>query len=183
MMDAPQQGNVYVDPDYRQLNPRYGRNNEKPIWGLAKPLPRVIRPGMRRGEETQQKAYGSEPPGQSQPAPEMDATPGMGMSTSHSGTTESRSQKPQPPPTYSAAAQQGEPRQHALYAPQQDGVLRPMETEASDMPSQKPGAEQVEMEQPPEEEFLNFWVKIRHYMKEPFAEFLAVSLLYAPTSV
>lgn len=174
MMDAPQQG-VYVDPNYRQLNPRYGRNNEEPVWGLAKPLPRVVRPGMRRGEEKQQKAYGAEPPGETQPAPEVGATPGM--STSQSGTAESRpQQQPQGPPTYSSAAQQGVATEHAVYAPQQDGTLRPMETEASDMPSQKPGAEQVEMEQPPQEEFLNLWVKIRHYMKEPFAEFLAVSL-------
>lgn len=72
--------------------------------------------------------------------------------------------------------------QHAVYATQQDGMLRPMETEASDMPSQKPGAEHVEMEQLPEEEFLNSWVKARHYMKVPFAEFLAVSLHCTPST-
>lgn len=176
MMDAPQQGPVYIDRDYRQLNPRYGRNNEKPVWGLAKPLPRVVRPGMRRDEHDQPKAYEPQPPGQSQPAPELGATPGLTTSNSQSGTAESRPQhsQPQPPPTYSAAAQQGAPRQHAVYAPQQDGILRPMETEASDMPS-KAGVEQVEMGQAAEEEFLNHWVKMRHYLKEPLAEFLAVS--------
>ncbi|KAF2136498.1 uncharacterized protein K452DRAFT_237420 [Aplosporella prunicola CBS 121167] len=37
----------YVDPGYSQLNPSYEQPiNVRPVWGLAKPLPRVIRPGM-----------------------------------------------------------------------------------------------------------------------------------------
>lgn len=37
----------YVDPGYSQLNPAYDQPvNIRPVWGLAKPLPRVIRPGM-----------------------------------------------------------------------------------------------------------------------------------------
>jgi len=37
----------YVDPGYSQLNPAYEQPlNTRPVWGLAKPLPRVIRPGM-----------------------------------------------------------------------------------------------------------------------------------------
>lgn len=37
----------YVDPGYTQLNPSYDQpENVRPVWGLAKPLPRVLRPGM-----------------------------------------------------------------------------------------------------------------------------------------
>ncbi|KAF4610411.1 hypothetical protein G7Y89_g15708 [Cudoniella acicularis] len=37
----------YVDPGYSELNPAYDRPaNTRPVWGLAKPLPRVLRPGM-----------------------------------------------------------------------------------------------------------------------------------------
>jgi aquaglyceroporin related protein len=35
---------------------------------------------------------------------------------------------------------------------------------------------EAEMGQPEQEEFLNNWVKLRNYMKEPFAEWLAVSI-------
>jgi aquaglyceroporin related protein len=37
----------HVDPGYAELNPAYDQPvNTRPVWGLAKPLPRVIRPGM-----------------------------------------------------------------------------------------------------------------------------------------
>ena len=37
----------YVDPGYAQLNPAYEQPaNIRPVWGLAKPLPHVLRPGM-----------------------------------------------------------------------------------------------------------------------------------------
>lgn len=37
----------YVDPGYAQLNPAYSQPMySKPVWSLAKPLPRVVRPGM-----------------------------------------------------------------------------------------------------------------------------------------
>ena len=37
----------YVDPGYAELNPAYDQpTNTRPVWGLARPLPRVIRPGM-----------------------------------------------------------------------------------------------------------------------------------------
>ena len=37
----------YVDPGYADLNPAYDQPvNTRPVWGLAKPLPRIIRPGM-----------------------------------------------------------------------------------------------------------------------------------------
>lgn len=37
----------YIDPGYVDLNPAYEvAPNARPVWGLAKPLPHVIRPGM-----------------------------------------------------------------------------------------------------------------------------------------
>ncbi|KUI63884.1 hypothetical protein VM1G_10637 [Cytospora mali] len=37
----------YVDPGYLDLNPAYEQApNSRPVWGLAKPLPHVVRPGM-----------------------------------------------------------------------------------------------------------------------------------------
>lgn len=37
----------FVQPGYAELNPEYDQGvNAKPVWSLAKPLPRVVRPGM-----------------------------------------------------------------------------------------------------------------------------------------
>lgn len=37
----------YVNPDYALFNPAYSQPvSAKPVWSLAKPLPRVVRPGM-----------------------------------------------------------------------------------------------------------------------------------------
>lgn len=45
--DAMAANTSYVDPGYSQLNPEYEQpSNVRPVWGLAKPLPRVLRPGM-----------------------------------------------------------------------------------------------------------------------------------------
>lgn len=40
----------YIDPRYIDHNPRYNRQENKPVWGLAKPLPRMVRRG--RDEST-----------------------------------------------------------------------------------------------------------------------------------
>lgn len=46
-LDAILANQPYVDPGYAQLNPAYDQpTNVRPVWGLAKPLPRVLRPGM-----------------------------------------------------------------------------------------------------------------------------------------
>ncbi|KAE8153812.1 aquaporin-like protein [Aspergillus avenaceus] len=70
---------VYVHPDYHKMNPEYGKDEEKPLWGLAKPLPRVVRPGMRRhdgGGVT--SAYSPGQKGESEPVPELGVTPSRG---------------------------------------------------------------------------------------------------------
>lgn len=46
-METLVQNQPYVDPSYAHLNPAYVQpDNVRPVWGLAKPLPRVVRPGM-----------------------------------------------------------------------------------------------------------------------------------------
>lgn len=173
-MEAPplQQGNVYVHPEYQRLNPRYGQNNSNPVWGLAKPLPRVVRPGMRRDESQKQQGCEVNPAGESEPVPELGTTPGL--SSTHSARATSHSAQPIRQDNASTA-RQGIPRQRAVYAPQPDGLLRPMESEvSSDWSTQKTGADDVEMEARPQEEFLNTWAKYRHHLREPLAEWLAV---------
>lgn len=174
MMDAQQQqGTTYIDPEYQGMNPRYGKNNEKPIWGLAKPLPRVVRPGMRRDETNAQNAYQPRPAGEAEPAPELGATPGLASTQSVNDQKNMQDQ-----PTYATAAKQGLPGEKRVYAPQPDGLLRPIESEVnSNALPPNTDREKVNMEkqQQPEDEFLNSWVKIRHQIKEPLAEWLAVS--------
>lgn len=46
----------YEDPEYRDYNPQYERDNNEPLWSLARPLPRVIRPGMRIGKSKKKGA-------------------------------------------------------------------------------------------------------------------------------
>lgn len=47
--NGPQnQHEAYVAPGYVELNPAYGQpRNIRPIWGLADPMPRTIRPGNK----------------------------------------------------------------------------------------------------------------------------------------
>lgn len=46
-IETIQANQPYVDPGYAELNPAYDQPaNTRPVWGLTKPLPRVIRPGM-----------------------------------------------------------------------------------------------------------------------------------------
>jgi hypothetical protein len=49
------QHEAYVAPGYVELNPAYGQpRNIRPIWGLADPMPRTIRPGNKpSNQETQ----------------------------------------------------------------------------------------------------------------------------------
>ncbi|KAJ5871147.1 Glycerol uptake facilitator protein [Penicillium soppii] len=167
------QGPVYQDPEYQSMNPRYGKDNEKPVWGLAKPLPRVVRPGMRRNETTDQKSYNTNPRGEAEPAPELGATPGLANSRSNATDRRTAPPPPQHPPTYASAAQEGLPQEYAVYEAQPDGLLRPMENEVEDGSRT---TQEENMVQPPREEFLNQWVRVRHLLKEPFAEWLATTI-------
>ncbi|KAJ6102389.1 MIP transporter [Penicillium sp. IBT 16267x] len=44
---------TYVQPGYTDLNPSYAQpaNKKRPIWSLARPFPRVVRPSMVPTEE------------------------------------------------------------------------------------------------------------------------------------
>ncbi|CZT44355.1 related to Putative channel protein, exgression is glucose repressed by Mig1 and Mig2 [Rhynchosporium secalis] len=48
---VPTHGMSYIDPTYLQYNPTYRKEQNTPLWGLAKPLPRVVRQGMRRNRD------------------------------------------------------------------------------------------------------------------------------------
>ncbi|KAJ5273240.1 MIP transporter [Penicillium angulare] len=59
----------FVQPGYADLNPSYEQpSNAKPVWSLAKPLPRVVRPGMvpTKEELLQQRANAQLPTENSQ---------------------------------------------------------------------------------------------------------------------
>lgn len=46
-IEAIMSNQAYIDPGYTDLNPAYEvAPNNRPVWGLAKPLPHVVRPGM-----------------------------------------------------------------------------------------------------------------------------------------
>ncbi|KIV86208.1 hypothetical protein PV11_01836 [Exophiala sideris] len=61
----------YVDPGYAQLNPAYDQPvNVRPVWGLAKPLPHVLRPGMVPAQDELEKEVQAQ---QGVPAAQSDA--------------------------------------------------------------------------------------------------------------
>ncbi|KAJ9653176.1 hypothetical protein H2201_009172 [Coniosporium apollinis] len=73
---AAKNSDPYVDPEYRSLNPRYGKSNEKPVWGLAQPLPRVVRSRMRPNREGPVRTtVEGEQKGETEPASQVDITP------------------------------------------------------------------------------------------------------------
>ncbi len=66
---------TFVDPRYQELNPSYQRVRNTPVGGLAKPLPRVVRPGMRKGRDGQEvmknKGAAREEPGSAEPISQL----------------------------------------------------------------------------------------------------------------
>jgi hypothetical protein len=70
-------GGSYVDADYQEFNPQYNRPATQPVWGLSKPFPRVMRPGMRRGPTADNEATIAFEPnevGSTQVAPQISKT-------------------------------------------------------------------------------------------------------------
>ncbi|RDW77046.1 aquaglyceroporin-like protein [Coleophoma cylindrospora] len=66
-----QQGS-YVDPKYYELNPTYQRKPQGPLWGLAKPLPRVVRAGMLgKQDAVEDKQAEHAEPGSSEVIPQV----------------------------------------------------------------------------------------------------------------
>ncbi|SCU92283.1 LADA_0F15588g1_1 [Lachancea dasiensis] len=53
-LHAMQQGQNYVDPFYRELNPSTRSKKSKPVWSLNQPLPHVLDPALTR--KMQQKS-------------------------------------------------------------------------------------------------------------------------------
>lgn len=65
----------FIDPSYYRLNPEYDQPADKPVWGLAKPLPRVVRgkhqgPQAQNGGDAQPRAQNG-----TQPAPQVAKIP------------------------------------------------------------------------------------------------------------
>ena len=79
---------AYIDPDYTLYNPHYEEGTHEPVWSLARPLPRVVRPGMRpesaaQDEDKEEQGESSrdhgrpgpaaeEPPAEAPPSDEQD---------------------------------------------------------------------------------------------------------------
>ncbi|KAJ8059041.1 hypothetical protein OCU04_012021 [Sclerotinia nivalis] len=70
---GPQHEPHYVDREYYDFNPNYQKPKDEPVWGLAKPLPRVVRPGMRRGRNTvvENKLAANGEPGDAEAIPQV----------------------------------------------------------------------------------------------------------------
>jgi aquaglyceroporin related protein len=49
--EKKQEQNISVDNNYYSLNPWYDQQPDKPVFGLAQPLPREVRPGMLWGRQ------------------------------------------------------------------------------------------------------------------------------------
>lgn len=169
---GPQEANsndVYVHPEYREMNPDYMKNHEAPIWGLAKPLPRVVRPGMRRDPTRGDTgAYQTEPKGESEAVPEMKVTPSRtndqkdGPSTPATPSAQRISSRG----TYPGGAQTDTPVEQGIMSPDSGGrVNRPVENEL---------VGQWDQPQLEDHEHLNTWSLVRHWLREPFAEYLGV---------
>ncbi|KAL1957341.1 hypothetical protein VTO42DRAFT_6130 [Malbranchea cinnamomea] len=126
---------VYVHAEYRMLNPRYGKgvsNNDVPIWGLAKLLPRVVRPEMRKAKEEERgnkpEANATIQKGEEEPAPELKVTPSRPQKEGEAeeGGGEAGEQS-------NVAADMGIPYEQAVFpVPEEsdsDRTVHPIETE------------------------------------------------------
>lgn len=154
----PDMSSIYIHPEYHDMNPEYGKTNEEPVWGLAKPLPRVVRPGMRRhdgGGTT--SAYPTGQKGEAEPVPELEATPDQGDEQGKDGQAVSSPQ--------SGTRDDTMLHQEMSNADHTDRVPRPVEDEVTEDGSKPYGG------QP---EHFNKWSMVRHQLREPFAEWLGV---------
>ncbi|OQD70660.1 hypothetical protein PENDEC_c022G05386 [Penicillium decumbens] len=62
---------AYVDPEYTLHNPHYDEETREPVWSLAQPLPRVVRPGMRPVKDEDREEQGKPGPAAQEPPAEM----------------------------------------------------------------------------------------------------------------
>lgn len=62
---------AYVDPEYTLHNPHYDEETREPVWSLAQPLPRVVRPGMRPAKDEDREEQGKPGPAAQEPPAEM----------------------------------------------------------------------------------------------------------------
>jgi hypothetical protein len=171
------QHEAYVAPGYIELNPAYGQpRNIRPIWGLADPMPRTIRPGNKPSDQESQSGNSREDvlhPTDSQ----MEQGNGLRSvlsKTSHQthDATKDREQK---------HAQDDNSQRHQDISgddnEKQDEEMYDEDAEAAH--------DQGEEDHIPlnkiQEELHNhhtLWAVFRTKLREPLAEVLAVSLIY-----
>ncbi|KAK8189636.1 aquaporin-like protein [Phyllosticta paracitricarpa] len=153
----------YVEPGYADLNPAYEQPiNSRPVWGLAKPLPRVVRPSMVPQEDEQVPSAGATAGNQASSDSDLEKgqvepTFNMGkLSNKLRGARERREKEGQLPDNASTTT-----TEHDLHDDDKDWLEEELEL--------RPYV--------PEDEIHNnhtHWSVIRTRFREPFAEFLAV---------
>ncbi|PVH68938.1 aquaglyceroporin-like protein, partial [Cadophora sp. DSE1049] len=79
----PAHGASYIDPHYHEFNPKYQKEQNTPLWGLAKPLPRVVRQGMRRGRGDAEQGTVEDPEAEIEEPGGSEAIPQVGMINDH----------------------------------------------------------------------------------------------------
>ncbi|KAK1144585.1 hypothetical protein N8T08_005458 [Aspergillus melleus] len=180
-MAGPQEANsndIYVHPEYREMNPDYMKNHESPIWGLAKPLPRVVRPGMRRDPTRGDTgAYQTEPKGESEAVPEMKVTPSRHDEPKDGPTTPAT---PATPSAQKISSRGTYPGSTQTDSPVEQGIMSPDSSDRVSRPVENGLVGQWDQPQPDDHEFVNTWALIRHWLREPLAEYLGttVSMLF-----
>ncbi|KAH7333306.1 aquaporin-like protein [Rhexocercosporidium sp. MPI-PUGE-AT-0058] len=75
----PAHGVSYIDPTYHEYNPAYQKGQNTPLWGLAKPLPRVVRQGMRRGRGDDEQGTVEDAEAEIEEPGSSDVIPQVGM--------------------------------------------------------------------------------------------------------
>ncbi|KAL4930296.1 MIP/aquaporin family protein [Aspergillus undulatus] len=145
---APGRGQAYLHPEYKSLNPDYGKNHPNgPVWSLASPLPRVVRPRMRP-----------------EPAPAAEEPP----SDTGSDTTR-RYQGPE--------GEHGDRKsfKRNINAERDTASEEPPAAEPSD-PEQERAKAEVQQATPDKREFFNRWGRVRYLVRQEIAEWLGATL-------
>ncbi|KZF24687.1 aquaporin [Xylona heveae TC161] len=199
LLHHPHHEGTYVHPEYTKLNRHYGKPRKGPLWTLAKPLPRVVRPGMRRDNDIDgTQAVETHAKGGTEVAPQIGNTPGNPESQPQRESEPEQTQPTNEPEQ--SSADQGDSQRFT-----EDGRLRrPLASEVHFPPDEKDENGDPQ-QQPPEyhnwhehqpgkppvdhgphghgdhgdadvDEFLNAWAHIRHMFREPIAEWLGTAV-------
>lgn len=162
---------AYVDERYGDLNPQYHLPQVQQIWGLGRPFPRVVRPGMlRKIEEDQKKEKRDRKKAEREGGEEkgeegLDREPLPDGQSALSGTGDFGQGPPGGPARWAEEERERERREKEMEEDDKQAPRRNEEDEYEDEPD-----EEIT-------EYLNKWCKIRFRYRELLAEWLAVRLL------